>query len=43
MFIIRPRRSPLRLRANDKASAQQSNKICSGSNDQFGVNNHFLH
>ena len=35
LFLIRSRRSPLRLRTNGKQSAQQTNEICSGSNDLF--------
>ena len=37
MSFVRSRRSPLRLRTNDKQSAQQSNEICSESNDRFGL------
>ena len=37
LFFVRSRRSPLRLRTNGKQSAQQSNEICSGSNDRLGI------
>lgn len=34
---VRSRRSPLRLRTHNQPSAQQSNEICSESNDRFGI------
>ena len=37
LLLVRSRRSPLRLRTHNQSSAQQSNEICSGSNDQFGL------
>ena len=36
-FSVSSRRSPLRLRTNVKQSAQQSNEICSVSNDRLGI------
>ena len=36
LFLVCSQRSSLRLQTNDKPSAQQSNKICSGSNERFG-------
>ena len=37
-LVVRSRRSPLRLRTHGKQSAQQSNEICSESNDRLGLN-----
>ena len=37
LLLVRSRRSPLRLRTHNQPSAQQSNKICSGSNDRLGL------
>ena len=37
LFLVRSRRSSLRLQTNEKPSAQQSNKICSVSNDRLGI------
>lgn len=37
LLSFRYRRSPLRLRTNNKTSAQPSNEIDSGSNDRFGI------
>ena len=37
LFLVRSRRSSLRLQTNEKPSAKQSNKICSVSNDRLGI------
>ena len=37
LFLVRSRRSPLRLRTHNQPSAQQSNKICSGANNRLGL------
>ena len=37
LLLVRSRRGPLRLRTRKQPSAQQSNEICSGSNDRFGL------
>ncbi len=37
LFLICSRRIPLRHRTNEKQTAQQSNKILSGSNDRLGI------
>ena len=36
--VLFSRRSPLRLQEQDSQYAQQSNKICTGSNNRFGLN-----
>ena len=36
--VLFSRRSPLRLQEQDRQYAQQPNKICTGSNDRFGLN-----
>lgn len=35
-LVFRFRRGSLRFRTNGKSSAQQSNEICSGTNEQLG-------
>ena len=42
LFLVRSRCSPLRLLTNEKQSAQQSNEICSESNDRIGLNKGLL-
>ena len=37
LVFIRSRRSSLRLQTHNKPSARQSNEICSGTNDRFGI------
>ena len=38
LLLVRSCRSPLRLWTHEQPSAQQSNEICSESNDRFGLN-----
>ena len=38
LLLVRSRRSPLRLQTHNQPSAQQSNEICSESNDRLGFN-----
>ena len=38
LLLVRFRRSSLRLQTHEQPSAQQSNEICSESNDRFGLN-----